>query len=1086
VTSRNQSSKSSMTSSRCCTCTHCHRASASTRNDLHDDDDDDDIGLDGGWTRASRPHPSTSPDVQNHSSTDAGSTVCTHSNRAGCKHSRCYVTSSQVRGGQSCSASGKTRRHHPTVTTNGCSLYGYCSDCQARRRGGNVTKTGSDDRQSQSTSDKTVTATCSTQSDSRSLTTTNDSSSVDDDDSDCHLTTCFCCLPRCLVQSTSPTLTCFDNVCSTGCWLPATLSSQPPPPPPVCCPLLSGQCPLVSRMCCHEKGPARDDCCQQTTSVCSNSHGCGRCVRAKRCRCLAISAPPSPLICCPALADQCRLVEGVCPIQSACPVPRRLSADTCQCRLSHCGQAASRCLESQLTPPMCRPGCCTGLRPSASSSTSARSAAQSNSGRPVCDCCTMAQTGSQSHSVSLSNDVQSTEELQPTPTVCSAACCTRLSPSPLHSTQPRSTSTDDSKSRLAVCPATCCSVMHPGTQSSGPPQLTSVTTQKSASPLQYKVKSADQSKWTLSADKRRISPRIVAAAAGGGTVPARSSSTDQKTTSAKPVITTTNSTATAAATVAAAAGRVKQHQTVRGSRRVDERRGEPSSRAESRLTDTSGLPSTTSTVCRGLPNLASDLANITSSLCARLAEPDRSPRSASLTPCGDELRQLVDAIAGIECDVRAMSTALQSTTTTDTDDSSATKSSSFTVLTDTKQVRQPNVVCHTAAGPDIITGGAGTSRTTAAVALLLPPLELTVTANDTASATQTQTTQVETPYAAAETTAPAGRTCNKPTSTPAQKTIKDTKSHRAANSTRVLVLPTSDDKVGGSKRSDYHKYALVPAATAKLPFSQATSKTAATPQMTRNDVEETVPVAGRLRSAVDKCPVNYATFQTSAGRHGGSQTEPDSSANAKPQFTGIQQIIRQLESISSASASFTVAKPLFTVAAAKPKQHTQAHSGSDHSATAAVTSIGVDSTAPSNTLKNVGTSPVDFFNISTKQTQTSPKSSVQSPLQSAAGRLQDDTNTTIKSRSLESQQQQKLNNPAASIAVTPLALPRSSAAVTTAMHSAAIPLPPPPASPAGTGPEVGMTAPSQEHEPARPGQASSKNNDKSERKRKHS
>ena len=102
-------------------------------------------------------------------------------------------------------------------------------------------------------------------------------------------------------------------------------------------------------------------------------------------------------------------------------------------------------------------------------------------------------------------------------------------------------------------------------------------------------------------------------------------------------------------------------------------------------------------------------------------------------------------------------------------------------------------------------------------------------------------------------------------------------------------------------------------------------------------------------------------------------------------------------------------------------------------------------------------------------TATLSRSSAQSPPQLAA-RLQDDKNTTVKSRSLESQQQQQqqLGNLTTSTAVIPLALPlpRSSGAVTTPTHSAAIPLPAATTtSPAGTVPDLpDVTEPSGEHE----------------------
>ena len=206
-----------------------------------------------------------------------------------------------------------------------------------------------------------------------------------------------------------------------------------------------------------------------------------------------------------------------------------------------------------------------------------------------------------------------------------------------------------------------------------------------------------------------------------------------------------------------------------------------------------------------------------------------------------------------------------------------------------------------------------------------------------------------------------------------------------------------------NKLPDYTKYALVPPAASRLPFRLATKHAAAAAQTRqRTDVEETAA------SAVDQAA---AESQMSA-----------SDSTTSPQFTGIQHIIRHLESITAASTGTRT-----------PIYHHRPFDGGGRQPDAGH--------MPSSALRNVGTSPLNCVEISVKQTQTSPKTSV---------RLSDDKNTTVKSRSLESQQQQQSNAPATSTMVA-LALPRS----TTATHSTAIPLPAPPAaaaaSPASTG-----------------------------------
>ena len=372
-----------------------------------------------------------------------------------------------------------------------------------------------------------------------------------------------------------------------------------------------------------------------------------------------------------------------------------------------------------------------------------------------------------------------------------------------------------------------------------------------------------------------------------------------------------------------------------------------------------------SSISSHLPDIASELAHVTSTLCSKLmtnCQPKDMP-SGSVVPSGDELCRLTDAIAAIELDVRAMSAALQRDNT-----------------------NQPHQDTATAPGPrHNATARPRTNKTTAAVALLLPPTEMTITSNDSAASTNTSQTSQR----------PAD-TANRP----AQKMTKDTKTYAAG--TRVTATPGDKD----IKQADYNKYALLPPASSRLPFRLATTpQTGAVvgpltddDKMRRTDVE-------------DK---NHTRYQT-----------PEDGQYQPPPFTGIQNIIRQLESISSASANS---------AAVKPKHHHHQHQHQQQQQQVDATCRDVESQTGSTALKNAGTSPINVVHISSKQTQTSPKSSA---------KLHDDKNTTVKSRSLESQQQQQQQQVPASTAVMPLALPRSSGPVTTATHSAAIPLPSP-------------------------------------------
>jgi len=739
---------------------------------------------------------------------------------------------------------------------------------------------------------------------------------------------------------------------------------------PDCCVPAACCCPRVTPASCPLVVSQCPLLTSQCPTLCCVEEGLARCRRSNCRQCCTCSSP----VICAMLAGQCRPVHGIC----AAPVHRRRKC---------------KCLHSQsvsLTRPAGTWSCSTtdqsSTRPPWSTTDQSNTRPpwpttdQSSSRPPVYDCGT--GTGSQTTATVPHFNISSTDELlQSRQTVSSGHSA--------HST---------------------------GTKSHS------------------KVKSAEQSKWRFSAEKRRVSAKTVAAAASERPCLV-TSTTPTTTTDATTTTTTTTTTAT-----------TDKHDDVAGvSSSNDRRRSSVGSR------DT-GTCTATSPIYTQLPSIATDLADVTSTLCTRLTQP--LDKSSSVMPSGDELRQLVDAIAGIERDVRDMATALQ---TTDVDN--------------THQRRQQ--LAHAVGGPESVMTGPGSNKSTAAVALLLPPAELAVSSDHT----QTQATHIQTSHGA--------------TNTLTQTTSKDTKTRpaalaAAAHPTRVMVLPTSTDNTAASttstgKQSDYSKYTLLPASGSKLPFRLATTDAGTGTAQMKLKNRTTGEAAGTA---------NYTTtarVQTSADREDEMQTVSESSsAGSKPHFTGIQQIIRQLESINAAASTPV---PLDTVAA-KPKQQRQVDSGVAHSvkkpnATVLSNDRGSGGVTAAKTLRNASTSPspLDLVQISTKQTQTSPKSSVQSPL------LHDDKNMTVKSRSLESQQQQQqLNNAAASSVVTPLALPRSSAAVTTATQSVAIPLPPASSvSPAGIPPDgdVETTDTGTEDEASRPDQALYKNYDKAESKRKH-
>ena len=986
---------------------------------------------------------------------------------------------------------GKTRRHRRPVTTDDCSsLHGCCSDGQTRPRlsdGGSRRCCKRRKRENCSIIDShsccsgSSTSPCSCPVTSKESSLDVDCYDYDDDDA---MTCCCCYLPCGPLLQPTPWLCCLNNrdvysqrlACPGCCCVRFECYPSPGLPMPACRPLLTGQCcPGLPQLCYLDEGGSRQLACA--------CHGCS--VGGPRCQSPTVSSPPS---CCPVVARPGPVVcsggtSGSGSVQSACPF-------LCQCGPG--GQSVDMRLELQTTPR----GCCVGPRPNTlqPSSHLHSTGLRSNSGLPVCDrFCPAACL----HSTN-------TEESQPRPTVCTGACCTTQASSLSHPTRSRPTEESNSRSSV-VCPAGAV-------QESGPPPSTSAkslgTPQSATSPPHFRVKSAEQSKWrTSTAEKRRVSGRTAATAASAGrTGTTAAEQTDDGTEfsqdiSAKPVTTAATTTTTnATATTTAASGGGGGGKPDEVARRTDQR-GIPPSSGVTDITS-STLPSTT--LCRDLPLIASGLTHVCAQLASRVTE--STPRSSSVVPNGEELRQLVEAIAAIEHDVRAMSAALQSNTENTTGqladncDTSVANSPSFTVLADSDG---PEPTENTVVAP-------GTGRTTAAVALLLPPVEMSVLPTGDRRTLNAETSNIE-----ASSDGTRAGTSNKPPKIGGgtQKLTKDTKLNTAWNRGRVMVLPPSannEDKVGGTNRqSDYVKYASTPTATSRLPFRLAATQAAAVAHTEernrkRSGLEETATTAatGRGRSATAREAIRVSA----ADRPEDSDT--DSVSSDKPRFTDIHQIIRHLESMGVASPADSTkhSRPADSgiaqyrptdgsIAQSRPAdsgtvQSKPAESGFPHSEKKTNTAPVMD-VAPPRSLRSAGTSPIDFVGIYSKQTQTSPKSSAQTPPQSAVRLHQDDRNMTIKSRSLESQQQQQQQQQlsdagATSTAVMPLALPRSSGAVTAAaIHTVAIPLPPPPTTttPAGGAVDTTTNPGGREQESASVEQEPDKSEETGERKR---
>jgi len=298
----------------------------------------------------------------------------------------------------------------------------------------------------------------------------------------------------------------------------------------------------------------------------------------------------------------------------------------------------------------------------------------------------------------------------------------------------------------------------------------------------------------------------------------------------------------------------------------------------------------------------------------------------------DELRQLMDSIADIERDVRAMAAALLQTThdapaTTASDAPSSrgsatpANSSAFDALADSSSDRRRQSP-HGVGGPvEHVVGGA--ERTAgagaAAVAVLLPSTERSVTANDSAApqmgneqttheqrTSQLQTTHVDATqrHASGAVAVPRRTSCALSGGKPG----------------RVVVLPHTNTYhhqhgyQGHGRLADYSKYAAVapPPTASRLPYGLNTkyadaANQAQTTHYTGTTQAQSQASDGKRARRTTENPTAGGTSSSEHKDHprAAAETSERGQASRTPaQLSGgIQQIIRQLESLSSTAAA---------------------------------------------------------------------------------------------------------------------------------------------------------------------------------------
>ena len=595
---------------------------------------------------------------------------------------------------------------------------------------------------------------------------------------------CCCCMPGCALLQPNHARMCRCCVNTTdvlrlascpadaGCWCLDACR----PPAPLCCPVLaagrsSPPPPAGVQFCCV----VDDDRSRQSSCVCRRRQSPPTCCCIALCgqsgqlpgsvtsvRCPVSGCVTSPD--CPAVhaglsrPGSGRMTSLECPVfpGQSCPVSSAMTSPICPAL--HAGH--SRPGSAGMTSPVCavRRGDVCRCEPvdvgqdvdvSLESESGLNLQLQITTGHPVrpqrLNPCLRVSTPLQTTSIRFSEPLSSTS---PVCDNCPAqpdtrdlpTCCTGRASNPAQ--RRRSANTDDAVTSGSCAAATS---LDPPASTSGRKSLGT----HSGTPPQSRMRSAEQSKWknptTAAADKRRVTPRT----GTRSTDTERSGPTVDKTgaaseiSSAKPADASTASTSTSTAgattttttvSTTTAGGAGKQDQPARG--RLDQQAAVPP-------------PSTDTTPCRDLPHIASDLTHVFAQLASRLTSEATRHRSAESTqqttaasspiPRGDELRHLVDAIAGIEQDVRAMAATL--TERHLANDASVTHSSSFTVLPGHHQDLAGPAVPVVGGGPGAVGGPAtvGGRQVTGVPLLTRAPDVLTSTRPDSTLTDSTST-----------------------------------------------------------------------------------------------------------------------------------------------------------------------------------------------------------------------------------------------------------------------------------------------------------------------------------------------------------
>jgi len=542
-----------------------------------------------------------------------------------------------------------------------------------------------------------------TRGDSSSLDSSGSTTCTSSSNGSSSLCCCCCCLIltpggmcRCCCLTPDVVRRLVSPAARGCCWCPDAATQCCRPPTPLCCPLLAaGQCRPGIQSCSVEE--ARRS--KESSGVCRGSRG--RQSTTSTCYC-----------CCGSDLFGQSVTSPECPVFPAqsCPVSSAMTSQTDSPAVRAAGQ--SRLESGAMTSPSDSPVIPGPFRPLSVGVTSppncpvrgvdvdvgrdvdlsfdsncelnlqlritgaAAPAASSQGPIP----CIRVSTPLQTISIRLNDPLSSTS-----PVVCDycpAQPDTRDLPTcgAGRASSRRSANADEAKSSRTSSAAT----------TSRPPGSTSAGKSLGTSPQARVRSSGEQSKSKNPAtEKRRVTPRMGTRSSVTSDTERSAPTVDKMTPvtgasevgSAKPV-----TLATTITTTTAADGAGKQDKPARG--RLER------SAAAARLPSTDGT-----TPCRDLPahifgNLTHVFAQLASRLTAASTESTRqtsteeSTHQTSPIPRGEDLRRLVDAVAGIEADVCTMAAALKTTEQrhlADTDDTSAaavTHSPSFTVLPD--------------------------------------------------------------------------------------------------------------------------------------------------------------------------------------------------------------------------------------------------------------------------------------------------------------------------------------------------------------------------------------------------------------------